>query len=497
MGFLTVFDRMAVSRRIRVGQIGLLFAVIVLACLGVIAAYWLQSWSSEYRDSARAQAEAANQIALNASAVGGYVLAAMGDTENGAQYKVAAESSLTAVREAVDSAKTLEAGDAEGAAAVGDLAGMVDRLEQGVTEVLALAAEDPEGASAAVYGQTIPLATQLREAAVLYADSEKAEETTRLDGISANSRKMLIAMLVVVAVAVLLGSVTTVRSPRAISRQLQAAAASISSSAAEMLAVSSQVAAGAAQTAASTNETTATVEEVNQTAQLAHEKAIQVAEDAQIVADSSELGRVKTEEGISGVERMQAQMDVVAETINRLSDQTQAVGEIIATVNDLAEQSNLLSVNASIEAAKAGDQGKGFTVVAQEVKNLAEQSKQAVSQVRTILSEIQKASSLAVQAAEQSREAIEAVRQQSVQSGGRIHLLSGIANSMAQSAAQISASSQQQLAGMEQISQAMESINLASNQSVSGTRQVEQEIRQMQELALRLRRLVEGARATG
>ncbi len=178
---------------------------------------------------------------------------------------------------------------------------------------------------------------------------------------------------------------------------------------------------------------------------------------------------------------------------HRLSDQTQAVGEIIATVNDLAEQSNLLSVNASIEAAKAGDQGKGFTVVAQEVKNLAEQSKQAVSQVRTILSEIQKAGSLAVQAAEQSREAIEDVRQQSVQSGGRIHMLSGIANSMAQSAAQISASSQQQLAGMEQISQAMESINQAGNQSVSGTRQVEQEIRQMQELALRLKRLVEGA----
>ena len=83
---------------------------------------------------------------------------------------------------------------------------------------------------------------------------------------------------------------------------------------------------------------------------------------------------------------------------------TQAAGDIIASVNDLAEQSNLLSVNASIEAAKAGEHGKGFAVVAQEVKSLAEQSKQAVAQVRTMLGEIQKASQTAVQAAAGGRE---------------------------------------------------------------------------------------------
>jgi methyl-accepting chemotaxis protein len=181
----------------------------------------------------------------------------------------------------------------------------------------------------------------------------------------------------------------------------------------------------------------------------------------------------------------------VSEAINRLSDQTQAVGDIIASVNDLAEQSNLLSVNASIEAAKAGDYGKGFTVVAQEVKSLAEQSKQAVAQVRTILSEIQKASTMAVQAAEQSREAVEAGKRQIEEAGEGTLTLAESAGEAAQSAAQISASSRQQLAGMEQISHAIESINMAGSQSVAGTRLVEQEVERLQSLAMRLRRLVD------
>jgi methyl-accepting chemotaxis protein len=77
------------------------------------------------------------------------------------------------------------------------------------------------------------------------------------------------------------------------------------------------------------------------------------------------------------------QMESIADSVIRLGEQSRAIGEIIMSVSDIADQSNLLSVNAAIEAANAGEHGKGFTVVAQ-VKNLAEQSKQATAQVRTI-----------------------------------------------------------------------------------------------------------------
>ncbi len=201
--------------------------------------------------------------------------------------------------------------------------------------------------------------------------------------------------------------------------------------------------------------------------------------------------QVKVRQNIAALEKIAEDMGMVAETIDRLNEQSQAVGEIITTVNDLAEQSNLLSVNASIEAAKAGEHGKGFTVVAQEVKSLAEQSKQAVTQVRGILSEIQKASAAAVSAARQGRESIDLGRVDAVHAAEGQQIELEAAAKTAEAAAQISASSRQQLAGMEQISQAIEAINEAGNQSASGTRQVEKEVKQLQDLAQSLRRLVD------
>ena len=188
-------------------------------------------------------------------------------------------------------------------------------------------------------------------------------------------------------------------------------------------------------------------------------------------------------------------MELVAEAIDRLNDEAQSVGDVIATVNDLAEQSNLLSVNASIEAAKAGDAGKGFTVVAQEVKSLAKQSKQAVAQVRAVLSEIQKASMVVVKAAEQGRETVEAGRNEANGALENIGARVVVATQAAEATSQIAATSRQQLAGMEQISPAILSINDAGRQSALGTREVEREVGQLRELTLSLKGLVDVATA--
>jgi methyl-accepting chemotaxis protein len=265
----------------------------------------------------------------------------------------------------------------------------------------------------------------------------------------------------------------------------------LASSASEILASTTQVAAGASETATSVSETTTTVEEVKQTAQVASQKAKYVSESAQKASQVSQSGRKSVDETIEGMSRIREQMESIAESIVRLSEQSQAIGEIIATVNDLAEQSNLLAVNASIEAAKAGDQGKGFAVVAGEVKSLAEQSKQATAQVRTILSDIQKATSAAVMATEQGSKAVEAGVKQSTEAGESIRMLANSVSESAQAATQIAASSQQQLVGMDQVASAMENIKQASAQNVASTRQAETAAQSLHELGQRLKGLVE------
>ncbi len=281
------------------------------------------------------------------------------------------------------------------------------------------------------------------------------------------------------------------RSLQAQSDQLINTAAILGSSSQQILSLSTQVAAAATESATAVAQTSATVEELRQTAQVSNQKAVAVSARAQQTEQISQRGRQSTEETLAGMNRIRQQMESIAESMVRLSEQTHAIGQIIATVEDLAAQSNLLAVNAAIEAAKAGEQGKGFSVVAQEVRNLADQSKQATAQVRGILNDIQKATSAAVMATEQGTHAVEAGLKQSIEAGDAIQLLSKSVTESAQAATQIAASSQQQLAGMEQVAAAMENIKNASNQNVVGARQLETAARHLNEVGQKLKAVFE------
>lgn len=284
---------------------------------------------------------------------------------------------------------------------------------------------------------------------------------------------------------------TMVGKLRQIGEQVQNAVAVLATSAAEISATTSEFAASAAQTATSVAEATTTVEEVRHTSQLANEKARLVADNARTATQTAQAGRQSTEDTISGMRRIREQMDSIAGSLLRLSEQSQAIGNIIATVDDLAQQSNILAINASIEAAKAGEQGRGFAVVAQEVRALAEQSRQATTQVRGILHDIQKASGAAVLATEQGTRAVEAGEQQATQAGAAIETLTRSVAEAAQSATQIAASNHEQLVGMGQVVGAMESIKQASRQNLESAKQIESAARGLSDLGQKLKKLSE------
>jgi len=284
---------------------------------------------------------------------------------------------------------------------------------------------------------------------------------------------------------------------REMTRELREGVGVLASSSTEILATVSQVAASAAQTATAVSETSTTAEEVKQTAHVSNQKAKAVQETAQKATSVSETGRKAVTETIEGINRIREQMESITDNVVRLSEQGQAIGDIIATVNDLAEQSNLLAVNAAIEASRAGEYGRGFVVVAQEVKSLAEQSRQATTQVRTILMEVQKATTAAVMATEQGTKAVAASVKQATEAGESIRALTGGVGETAQAAMQIAASSQQQLVGMDQIALAISNIRQATTQNMAGSKQLEASARSLQELGGRLKVLVERQRVEG
>lgn len=254
---------------------------------------------------------------------------------------------------------------------------------------------------------------------------------------------------------------------------LQTEVATLTTSAEEIVASVSQVSTGTAETAAAVNETTTTVEELKQTAHLSSEKANDVLSSAEETLKIVKTSEKSLQNTLEDMNHINDKMQVISEGIVKLSEHSHAIADIIDTVNDLAEQSNLLAVNAAIEAAKAGEQGKSFGVVAQEIRSLAEQSKAATIQVRSILNDIQNATSAAVLATEQGSKAVEKGVSQSSQTRESMHALSSSISHVAQAASQIALSSKQQLIGVDQVTVAMNNISEATTQHVEHMKQIE------------------------
>lgn len=265
----------------------------------------------------------------------------------------------------------------------------------------------------------------------------------------------------------------------------------ISSASSKILAAVSQHSASATEQSSAINETSATVDEVRAAAELSAERAREVAEQAQSSAEAGNEGKRAMEDIVEAMGEIRDRVQAIARDILTLSEQTQQIGEITTTVNELADQSNILALNASIEAAKAGEHGKGFSVVAAEVRTLAEQSKQATEQVRGILRDIEKANSAAVLATEQGTQVVGRGLELSARAGGVIESLSHTIRRATQAALQIAASAQQQNVGMDQIAQAMNDVSEGTTQFVSGAQQSQQASEELNELSQRLSGLTE------
>jgi methyl-accepting chemotaxis protein len=266
---------------------------------------------------------------------------------------------------------------------------------------------------------------------------------------------------------------------------------SLSTATTGILSTTGTQATAAQQQATAIAEVTSTLSELRQTSVQAQEKAEGVIGESNRSIEASKVGAQSVEVAIQGMREIREQVETIAQKIVSLSEQTQQIGDIISSVNEIAEQSKLLALNAAIEAARAGEHGKGFSVVATEIRSLADQSKQATARVRKILGDIQAATNSAVVATEKGTKTVESGVILANQAGESIHQLGRAIEQSAAAARLIANSARQQNIGVQQVSDAVAAINQAMNSNVVSLRQIEDASQRLNEMTENMKALVE------
>lgn len=259
-----------------------------------------------------------------------------------------------------------------------------------------------------------------------------------------------------------------------IARQNREATENLNAAATEIRASTQEQAASVEEQLAAVQETAATVDEITHSGTQISRRAQEVIAAAQATAKTSDAGMVAVEDTVRAMDAIREQAEAVAGNIVALSEKTQAIGDIIATVNDVSERSHLLALNASIEAAAAGESGRSFAVVASEMKTLADQAKEATRNVRTILGEIQRGINASVMLTEEAVKRAASGKTRTDASHAAIEELGARIQDSVQTFQQIVASTNQQQIGIEQVTIALQNIRQASQQTASSTRQLDQ-----------------------
>ncbi|NJP07634.1 MAG: HAMP domain-containing protein [Chloroflexaceae bacterium] len=272
--------------------------------------------------------------------------------------------------------------------------------------------------------------------------------------------------------------------------QVQQASTNIAAASAEILAATTQQASSTTEQSSAITQTSTTLEEVKSIAQHVAQQANQVSRDSQEALKIAHEGTQAVEHTVISMGQIRERVESIAQTILSLSEQTQAISAITTTVSELADQSNLLALNAAIEAARAGEQGRSFAVVAQNVRDLAERSKAATVEVRSILEDIQRATNAAVMVTEEGSKRVDQGVQLANQAGEVIHRITTEVQNESQTNLQMAAAAHQQQAGMEQIGQAMTAIQQATTQTVASTRQAERAAQDLHTLAQSLQKTI-------
>lgn len=352
-----------------------------------------------------------------------------------------------------------------------------------------------EAATHAVDQEAVPERLLLARTIAAFVDHEQnlLNEAKRDSTDKANMAMTLVISLA--AGAVLFAAATAFLLSRALSRQIGSAVQHVQSSSAELQTSANQQATGAKETATAMNEVTTTMSELLATSRQIMESAQQVAHIAEEAAGAARAGDqtvTTTRESIEGIRR---QVNLIVEHMLDLGKKSQQIGGVLEIINELAEQTNILSINATIEAAGAGEQGKRFAVVGDEIRKLADRVAGSTKEIRALVEEIRGAVNTTVLATESGSKAADAGLHHFEEVTRGFKQIAVLVTTATQAAREIELSTKQQMSAVEQVNSAITGAAQSTRETEASSAQTLQTATQLAHLSHDLSLIVQSRAA--
>jgi methyl-accepting chemotaxis protein len=315
---------------------------------------------------------------------------------------------------------------------------------------------------------------------------EQARQASSDAASSATTFVALMALGVVLA-AVAAAAVLT----RTLSRQIGTAVGQVQSSSAELQAAATQQATGSKEQATAMSEISTTISELLATSRQITESAQRVAQIAGQTTAAARSGDDTVEtahESIAGIRR---QVDLIVNHMLELGKKSQQIGAVLEIVSELAEQTNILAINATIEAAGAGETGKRFAVVAEEIRKLADRVAGSAKEIRGLIEEVRSAVNTTVMATETGSKAVDAGSKQFGHVAASFKQIAELVATTTEAAREIELSTKQQMTAVEQVNVAIGNVAQASKETEASSGQTQQTASQLALLSKDLLRLVQ------